>query len=185
MSGRPDRKVVLALLGIAMLCLIGLGASLYHAKAAELAKLDQELRQKRAHHEEVRAKLMQMPELETQYAGLQDRLSVLEPALPGSAYIPTFLEQIEGLAITTQNGILLIRPKPMIQRSAADAAVTINDETGQVIHSPEAPGEGPDPTSTMPYDFRPIELKLSGTYWTMVASHCDHGADSRSIERGR
>jgi Tfp pilus assembly protein PilO len=167
MSGRPDRKVVLALLGIGALCLIGLGASLYQAKAAELDELERDLRQQETHYRDIQAKLKTMPELESHHEELQDRLSVLEPALPDSAYIPTFLRQIEGLATDTDNTILLIRPKPQMQRSAADA-VTINNETGAVMHNAE-PDEAADQASSLPYDFRPIELQLEGTYWTMVA----------------
>jgi Tfp pilus assembly protein PilO len=166
MSGGPDRKVVLALLGIAALCMIGLGASLYHAKAAELDQFEQELLDKEDHYTEICRKVKQLPDLEDQYTVLQERLAVLEPGLPDSAYIPTFLRQIENLAGETKNAILLIRPKPTIRRSAADA-VTINDETGEIVQN--APSGAPaEQTPTMPYDFRPIELRMEGTYWTMV-----------------
>jgi len=122
MSGGSDRKVVFALLGIAMLCMIGLGASLYHAKTSELSKLKQELKEKESRIAEVREKLTDLPALEAKYTKLQARLSVLEPSLPDSAYIPTFLRQIEGLATGTRNSILMIRPKPAIQRSGGPTA---------------------------------------------------------------
>ncbi|NIQ99912.1 MAG: type 4a pilus biogenesis protein PilO, partial [Gemmatimonadales bacterium] len=86
---------------------------------------------KEAHYEEIRAKLTQMPALESRHEELQERLSVLEPSLPDSAYVPTFLRQIETLASETKNAILLIRPKPPVERSGADA-VAINDETGEI-----------------------------------------------------
>lgn len=166
MSVGGDRKVVFALLGVAVLCLIGLGASLYHAKAGELTDLEQKLAAKEAELQEVETKLTQLPELETHYGELQERLSVLEPALPDSAYIPTFLNQIERLARETRNDILLIRPKPPVKRSAADA-VTVNDETGEIVHNPNAAGQAAQPAA-LPYDFVPIELRIEGTYWTVI-----------------
>jgi Tfp pilus assembly protein PilO len=166
MSAAGDRKIVFALLGIGILCLIGLGGSLYHGKAAQLKELDRTLTQKEAELAEMRSKATQLPQLEQQHQDLRERLSGLEPALPDSAYIPTFLRQIENLAIGTRNDILLIRPKPAIKRSAADAAVQINDETGQIIHNDQGQPQAPPPQ--LPYDFVPIELRLQGTYWTVI-----------------
>ena len=165
MSAGGDRKVVFALLGIALLCLIGLGGSLYHAKTSELSKLKVQLEAKESQFTEVRAKLNELPQYEAQYGKLQARLSVLEPSLPDSAYIPTFLRQIEGLATGTQNNILMIRPKPAIQRAAAPTT-TINDETGEIVKI-EGEAAAPKP-APLPYDFVPIELRLEGTYWTAI-----------------
>ena len=166
MSAGSDRKIVFALLGIAVLCLIGLGASLYHTKAGDLARLEQKRNAKEAELKEVRAKLTQLPALEANYGKLQDRLSVLEPALPDSAYIPTFLRQIENLAKGTHNAILMIRPKAPIKRSAADA-VTVNDETGEISKKGPSGAANAAPPP-MPYDFVPIELRIEGTYWTVI-----------------
>ena len=165
MTAGGDRKVVVALLGIAVLALIGLGGSLYHAKAAEMARLEEQLSEREQQLEEVQAKLTELPQLESRYGKLQARLSVLEPGLPDSAYIPTFLRQIEGLATGTHNHILMIRPKPAVQRSGAPG-VTINDETGEITKAKGGAG-GPPPV-VVPYDFVPIELRLEGTYWTVI-----------------
>ena len=165
MTAGGDRKIVFALVGIAVLCLIGLGGSLYHAKAGELARLEEQLSAKENELAEVREKLTELPSLEANYGTLQGRLSVLEPSLPDSAYIPTFLRQIEGLATGTHNNILMIRPKPSVQGSSGPA-VTINDETGAIIHG--QPGADVPPAPMMPYDFIPIELRLEGTYWTVI-----------------
>lgn len=165
MSAGGDRKVVFALLGIAVLCLIGLGGSLYHAKTSELSKLKGQLEAKESQLTEVRDKLTELPQYEAQYGKLQARLSVLEPSLPDSAYIPTFLRQIEGLATGTRNNILMIRPKPAVQRAAAPTA-TINDETGEIVKI-EGEAAAPEP-ARLPYDFVPIELRLEGTYWTAI-----------------
>ncbi len=166
MSAGGDRKVVFALLGIAVLCLIGLGGSLYHAKTSELSKLKGQLEAKESQLTEVRGKLTELPQFEAEYAKVQARLSVLEPALPDSAYIPTFLRQIEGLATGTQNNILMIRPKPAVQRGGGATTTTINDETGAIVKA-EGGGGAPAP-APLPYDFVPIELRLEGTYWTAI-----------------
>jgi Tfp pilus assembly protein PilO len=174
MSAGADRKVVFALLAVAALCLIGLGATLYRGKAAQLRGLEQELSDKEAQYVEVRAKLASQPELETTYAQLQARLSVLEPALPDSAYIPTFLRQIEGLATGTRNTIIGIRPKPVTRNPAAASAVEINNETGEITEAadqagPASPAGPAGPAvQPLPYDYVPIELKLEGTYWTVI-----------------
>jgi len=169
MNSGGDRKIVFALLGIAVLCLIGLGLSLYRAKANDLGKLQQKLADKENELTDVKAKLTHLPQLETQYSELQGRLAVLEPYLPTSAYIPTFLRQIENLATGTKNDILMIRPKPAVKRSAADAAVKINDETGEVVKNKPAVGAAPPPPPQLPYDFVPIELRVNGTYWTIIS----------------
>jgi cell shape-determining protein MreC len=75
MSGVGDRKIVFALLGIGILCLIGLGGSLYHGKAAQLKELERTLAQKEAELEEVQAKVVQLPELEQQHQDLRERRS--------------------------------------------------------------------------------------------------------------
>ena len=164
-----DRRVLFALLGIAILCLIGLGASLYHGKAADLAKLNRELAKKEEQLKGAEAKLTLLPELESEFSGLQARLSVLEPALPDAAYIPTFLRQIEGLAAKTHNQILMIRPKPVSPAAGPEAPKTaINDETGEITEQKgSAPGQSAAPPPT-PYDQIPIELRLEGGYWTVI-----------------
>lgn len=175
MNSPTDRKVVIALLTIFVVCLVGLGASLYRAKATELSRLREELAKKTEERDKVKAQIAQMPELEAQYAQLQARLSVLEPALPDSAYIPTFLRQIENLALGTQNQILGIRPRPEIVPGKDTKGVQINDETGDVVQGeqegPSAPSAGtksPAAAPKLPYRFIPIVVKTEGTYWTAV-----------------
>jgi Tfp pilus assembly protein PilO len=166
MNASADRRVLFALLGVAVLCLIGLGASLYHSRAAKLTELREELGQKEAQFDEARDRLTKLPQLETEFSQLQARLSVLEPALPDSAYVPTFLRQIERLATDTRNRILMIRPKPAIERRPSGPTTTINDETGEIIQS-STEAQAAEQVS-MPYDYVPIELRLEGTYWTVI-----------------
>jgi Tfp pilus assembly protein PilO len=173
MNTGGDRKIIYALLGIAVLCLIGLGGSLYHSKAFQLKELQQALSKKQAELTDTKAKVEKLPELEQQYQGLRARLAVLEPTLPNAAYIPTFLRQIEGLAIGTNNDLLLIRPKPAVKKTGASSAVAINNETGEVVKEQKKAGapagnaaEKKEPE--LPYDFVPIEVRLQGTYWTVI-----------------
>jgi Tfp pilus assembly protein PilO len=174
MTAGTDRRVIAALLGIAALCLIGLGASVYRAKADQLKTLQRELEQKESQLEDVRTKLASQPQLEERYDNLQARLSVLEPALPDSAYIPTFLRQIEGLATGTQNRITMIRPKPAAHAARPGNAAVINDETGEISQSPGQSDQGKARKAgeverlPLPYDHVPIELKIEGTYWTLI-----------------
>ena len=170
MNAGPDRKVVYALLAVAALCLIGLGATLYRTKANQLTTLQTDLAEKQDKLAELQEKLRNQPELEEEYADLQVRLSTLEPSLPDSAYIPTFLRQIEILATNTGNEITTIRPKPVAPKPKG-AAKEIDDETGQLIEgaAKAAPKAGETPKPKLPYDLVPIELKLNGTYGTALS----------------
>lgn len=171
MNSPTDRKVVVALLTIFVVCLVGLGGSLYRTKAAELKDLKAELGAKEAERDKVKAQISQMPELEARYAQLQERLSVLEPALPNSAYIPTFLRQIENLAIGTQNQIVAIRPRAEIVPGQKKASgVHINEQTGDVVQGGEEEASAAKGAAVpkLPYRFIPIEVKTEGTYWTAV-----------------
>jgi Tfp pilus assembly protein PilO len=180
MIAGADRKVVYALLGIAALCLIGLGASLYRAKSGELSRLRQDLTTKEKQLGEVKVKLIKQPDLEAKYAQLQTRLSVLEPSLPDSAYMPTFLRQIERLATETNNNIVSIRPRAKARSAKGGSDVKVNNETGEVIKpatadekqqggSGKSAGGDEDTKSKIPYDYSLIELKVDGTYSTTLA----------------
>jgi Tfp pilus assembly protein PilO len=175
MRAGPDRKVVFALVAIAALCVIGLGATLYRGKVAQLSRLHDELEDKRNKLASLHDKLTRQPELEAKFTGLQARLSVLEPGLPSSSYMPTFLRQIEVLAVATNNHIIMIRPKESTEIKSKNVA--INNETGEVVAAP-APGadkKAPSASSSgdkgppkLPYDRMDIEVKVRGTYWTVL-----------------
>ena len=170
MKSNPDRRVVVALLAIAGLCVIGLGASLYRSKVAQLTQMQHELAEKRSRLASLHDKLEEQPQLEADYAKLQARLSVLEPALPSSAYIPTFLRQLENLAVGTRNRIIMIRPKQQ-SGNARQSNVNINDETGEVASGGQAgttPGQQAASKPKLPYDQVPIEVKVQGSYWTVI-----------------
>lgn len=170
MNAGPDRKVVYALLAVAALCLIGLGATLYRTKANQLATLEKDLSAKQDKLTELQEKLRNQPQLEEEYARLQARLSTLEPGLPDSAYIPTFLRQIEILATNTGNEITTIRPKPLAVKPKSGGK-QIDDETGELLEgaAKEATKAGEPEKPKLPYDLVPIELKLKGTYDTALS----------------
>ena len=175
MTAGADRKVVFALLAIATLCLVGLGGTVYRAKADQLKRMQRQLAEKEVSLSEIKRKVANQPQLEEKYRQLQSRLSVLEPSLPDSAYIPTFLRQIEGLATGTNNAIIMIRPKPAAPgRKGGAASPVINNETGEIVEQAEAPDAkgapkaGEKQRAKLPYDYAPIELKVSGTYWTVI-----------------
>lgn len=170
MNAGPDRKVVYALLAVAALCLIGLGATLYRTKANQLATLEKDLAEKQDKLAELQEKLRNQPELEEEYAKLQVRLSTLEPGLPDSAYIPTFLRQIEILATNTGNDITTIRPKALVVKPKGGGKA-VDEETGALIEgaTKEAPKAGETKKPKLPYDLVPIELKLKGTYVTALS----------------
>jgi len=176
MRAGPDRKVVFALVAIAALCVIGLGATLYRGKVAQLSRLHDELEDKREKLASLHDKITRQPELEAKFTGLQTRLMVLEPGLPNSAYMPTFLRQIEGLAVATHNRIIMIRPKESNESKGA-SNVTINNETGEVVAAPAPGGDkkdasasssGAKKTPKLPYDRMDIEVKVRGSYWTVL-----------------
>jgi len=176
MTSASDRKVVFALLVVAAVCLIGLGATVYRKKGNEVASLQKRLSGERGRLANVREKIDRIPELKGKFERLQAQIEFLEPSLPDAAYIPTFLKQIENLATGTGNDILEIRPKAK-QKTAktTGGAVKINSETGEVVKSTEtgkkeenAKGAKDKEAPELPYEFLPIELKMGGTYATAV-----------------
>ncbi len=176
MKSGSDRKVILALLAIAALCVIGLGASLYRHKVAHLSRLEKELTEKKQKLAEAKEKVAAKDDLEARFSELQDQLAVLEPSLPDAAYIPTFLRQIENLAAKTNNQILMIRPKEQ-EKKKPGKAVKINNETGEVIKEDSSKnkkagsgkGDQAEEEPKLPYDKSDIELKIKGTYWSVVS----------------
>jgi Tfp pilus assembly protein PilO len=175
MTSASDRKVVFALLIVVGLCLIGLGVSLYRDRLNELKSQQQTLSRGKARLADVKEKINRIPELESKFAKLQARMDFLEPSLPDAAYVPTFLKQIENLATSTGNEILMIRPKPKQKTAQAKGggAVAINSETGEVTKSGgEATAKETGPKESeppkLPYEFVPIEVKLGGTYSSAI-----------------
>jgi hypothetical protein len=170
MSARPNRYIVFGLLGVVGLCLIGLGVSVYRAKAMRLKDLRAKLSAKQTELNGLQERIQRQPLLEAEYASLQRRLSVLEPALPESEYIPTFLQQLQKLATDTNNDILMIRP--MVKAAVPAAAPSPDEGEGAAASdgANPAPGRGKkaEKPPAVPYDQAAIEVKLMGTYQTMV-----------------
>ncbi len=175
MTAPFDRKVVMALFIIFALVLVGAAVGIYRHEAGKLSGLQAQLRADQARLEDVKTKITRMPQLEVEFAQLGQRLAVLEKPLPDVAYIPTFLRQIEGLAVDTNNRIVMIRPRKKQKNAATKSAVKMNNETGEVTTDEGGAGDKESGKTAkekkkpeLPYEFVPIEMKIEGTYWTTL-----------------
>jgi Tfp pilus assembly protein PilO len=169
MKTGPDRKVVFALLAIAALCVVGLGASLYRGKVSQLGRMKGDLADKKKQLADLHDKLGRQSGLEERYTQLQGQLAILEPSLPEAAYVPTFLGQIEGLALSTKNTIAEIRPRRTTKENRP-AAVQMNDETGEITKdaAQKAPAGSEENQPKLPYEQVAIEFKIKGSYWSVI-----------------
>jgi len=153
MTNRKAAFTALILLSGVLLCLGGL---IYHTKATKLRALSQTRNTKREELRGLQGKLASRKALERKYLQLQERLAVLEPALPTYAYVPTFLRQIEKLAHDSDNKVAGVKPLPLIERTPAPPA----GDNGEA--------EAPQPVAAELYDRVPIEFNLTGKYWQTV-----------------
>ncbi|NIM04145.1 MAG: type 4a pilus biogenesis protein PilO [Armatimonadetes bacterium] len=168
MINRSNRAALIALIGVFACVLIAAGAGLYQVKSKRLQSLRDSLAEKQGQIEEVRDEIRGLPALEASYEELDYQVSVLEPALPTEAYIPTFLSQIQTLAATSNNRLMLIKPKPKKKLPVAGPAPE-RDVVSQHGSGPGASGS-PTPPGEMvsPYDEIGIEVGLEGTYWAAL-----------------
>ena len=165
-ANRKAAFTALALVAGVMLCL---GLLLYQTKAAKLATLTQTRNAKRQELRGLQANLASRPVLERKHTNLQERLAVLEPALATYAYIPTFLRQIEKLALDTNNKVEGVKPLPLIAQTPAPPAAGA-PAAGQEGHEgAAAQGKGEQAAAVKLYDRVPIEFNLTGEYWRTVA----------------
>ena len=157
-ANRKAAFTALILISGVMLCL---GLLVYQSKATKLRSLSQTRNQKQEQLRGLQAKLASRSVLEHKYKGLQERLAVLEPAVATYAYIPTFLRQIERLALDTSNKVSGVKPLPLIARTPAPPA-------GGEAAGGQAQAAAP-PAQAKMYDSVPIEFNLTGDYWQTVA----------------
>jgi len=162
-------KSLAMIMGGVMLVLCGIGAYVYHARARTLATLRAELKQKQTRLAAAQARIAKRPQLEKEYADLRAQLAVLEPALPTYAYVPTFLKQIEALALDTHNSIGGVRPqlKQQAPRPTPPTAKGKGEaKPGSKAAQPaNQPSEQPVRSARQAYDRLPIEVSLTGGYW--------------------
>jgi Tfp pilus assembly protein PilO len=162
-----NRKAAFTALILASAVLLFLGLLIYQTKATRLQQLTQTRNSKRQELRGLRAKLATRDMLERKYTDLQQRLAVLEPALPTYAYVPTFLKQIEKLAQDTHNKVAGVKPLPLLDKPPAVApAEGEGGENGD--KKPAAPAAAPKPPGAGLYDRVPIEFNLTGDYWQTV-----------------
>ena len=101
---------------------------------------------------------------------------MLEPGVPPYAYIPTFLRQIEHVAVATNNTIRGIRPIPkrkVVTPPAGSEGGEGGGEGGGGEQAAASPSSGSAKGKAaekpkLPYDSVGIEVKLQGTYWSVV-----------------
>lgn len=158
-ANRKGAFTILILVSIVLLCL---GGGVYQTKVTKLRALTRERNDKRQELQGLQDKLATRPMLERKYSNLQERLAVLEPALPTYAYIPTFLRQIEKLAQDTDNKVMGVKPLPLIERAPTPAPASTESPAG--ADGGAAPAEEQLAADAL-YDRVPIEFDLTGEYW--------------------
>jgi len=168
MRNRSNRPALIALIAVFACLLIAAGAGLYHAKSKSLESLKNTLARRQAEVEKAKVEVEKLSALEASYEALHQRVSVLEPALPTEAYIPTFLSQIQNLAGESNNRLLLIKPKAKRKLPVASS----NPEEDVVSPEKASPKnaalrpKAKEPES--PYDEIGIEVGLEGNYWSAI-----------------
>lgn len=124
MSSHRTHSIFYLSAAATFLAIAGGGWWIYQSKSHELAKLDTELTTKSEELHTLQDKVAQLPGMTDEFGQLKSRLAILEPALPTAEYVPTFLQQIEKMAIETGNVIDGIRPRPARVSSKPKAAST-------------------------------------------------------------
>jgi len=148
--------------------LLCLGVLIYQTKETKRRTLIRAFNSKRQELQGLQAKLATRRVLERKYADLQQRLAVLEPALPTYAYVPTFLRQIEKLAQDTSNKVAGVKPLPLLERIPTPAPTEAEGGKGGSEKGKAAAEAAQQPLAAQLYDRVPIEFNLSGEYWQTV-----------------
>jgi Tfp pilus assembly protein PilO len=159
-----NRKAAFTALILVSGVLLCSGVLIYQTRATKLRGLTQTRNHKRQELDGLRAKLATRGVLERKYVDLQERLAVLEPALPTYAYVPTFLRQIEKLALDTSNKVSGVKPLPLLERTPAPVPTEGAAEPAEAAATPAPPAK----KAIDQYDRVPIEFNLSGEYWQTV-----------------
>jgi len=170
MTNRNNRAAFIALLAVFACALIGAGIGLHRVKSSYLRELRHTLISKQTQLKEARERVKQIPELQASYEELSNQVAILEPRLPAEAYIPTFLSQIQALALETDNSLTLIRPRPKRKAPAAaksaEADVVAEGAETSTNQTPAAKKKAEEEKS--PYDMLEIDVELEGTYWSAL-----------------
>jgi Tfp pilus assembly protein PilO len=165
---KSNRAAQFAFLALGVCILITASIALQRSRSRQLSHLRSVLTQKQSELEDGRAKAKELPALEARYAGLTQQVAILEPNLPTEAYIPTFLAQIQTLAVQTHNRLTLIKPEPKRKMTAASAAPQEDVVSADKKAAPSASAaQAPAPPS-LPYDQIGLEVGMEGTYWSAL-----------------
>ena len=144
-------KPLVAALCAAALVLIVVALSVYRSGAQRISTLRITVKAKKQELAGLEKRLATKPALERQYKLLRTRLARLETGLPTGAYVPTFLKQIERLAMRTGNDVAGVRPVALLGQPAP------------------ASENGKKQALSTAYERKPIEMQLQGRYWTLVS----------------
>lgn len=161
-------KAAFFLLGLAALVLLLIGAMVYRASSSRVNALSADLAAKQAKLAGIQARLRQEPQLQREYDSLQASLAILEPALPTSSYIPTFLGQVEQLALATGNKVDGVKPEQEKPGPKPAATATDGDQTGPQPAAGAAK-EPPAKSLTANYQRMPVEVVITGDFWSTVS----------------
>lgn len=164
MNRKSSSKMTILLAAVLVVGLVALGVLQLRSRLSTMNSLKANLRSKQTELAELQGKQNRQPELEADYQQLRDRLALLEPTLPTSAYIPTFLKQIERIAVETGNQISGIRPLPKLPSPTASAGGDNPEGTKPAENQQQAK----QAEQAFPYDTVPIEVNLKGNYYTTI-----------------
>jgi len=175
MTPKYNAKYFFPLVAVIAIALLAVGWLLYNSRTSRLRELNKDLKHQRTELSRIQEQIRQQDRIASEHARLAKELSVLEPGVPPYAYIPTFLRQIEQLAVATHNTIRGIRPVPkrqVITPPPEGGEGGSSGESGTASTAANAPSGGSGAKASekpeLPYDSVGIEVKLQGTYWSVV-----------------
>ena len=167
MTNKPNTKYFFPLIAVIAVVLIAAGWLLYGSRTSRLEELNKDLQDQKKELQALQEDIRQQATIKREHAALEQDLSVLEPSVPTYAYIPTFLRQIEEVAIATNNTIRGIRPIPQ-RKTPTPAPSATGEEGGTAAGQPAGTEQTKKAEPKLPYDSVGIEVKLQGTYWSLV-----------------
>jgi len=176
-------KAAFALLAVSIVVLLVLVGLVYRSHASRLAELEQQLAAKQAELSTAQTRIAAEPRLRAEYESLRSALATLEPAVATNDYVPTFLGQVEDMAIRTGNKVTGVKPDDRAAKPGPSSAEenSANAGTGPAqpaagatpptaAGQPTKPAAPPSPAQTAlaEYDRLPIEVSMNGNFWSTV-----------------
>ncbi len=142
-------------LGLFGLLLLSVGST--YLPFSFMQEVQREVAERQQQLERARQAPQQLRQLQQQYENAQRELRFLEQGVSQSAYIPTMLKQIEGLAQSLNLKIVAIRPQQNTQ----------NNQTAQNPSNQQSSGN--QPPAKKAYEEQLIEINLQGKFWAMMS----------------